>query len=263
MSTYVLDNAVEQTGQRFASIEACYDPVTIRQLEALGVADGWWCLEVGAGSGSIARRLAELAGPDGRVVATDIDPRWIGRGNSNFELRQHDIVAEELERDTFDLAHARLVLSHLPDRDRALGRMIESLKPGGWLLVEDFDAHRLAPMAMGEPADVALADRVMRAFRLVLEQSGVDLGYGRRCASLLRERGLIQVHVDAHIEIAAGGSPGARLMRSNVEQLREPLAGRGLVNRRDLRYYCDLLENPDFSFSLPPMVCGRGRRAPQ
>jgi tRNA A58 N-methylase Trm61 len=85
MNTYVLANAAEQTGRRFASLEACYDPVTIRQLQAIGVADGWWCLEVGAGSGSIARRLAELAGPDGHVVTTDIDPRWIEAGHANIE----------------------------------------------------------------------------------------------------------------------------------------------------------------------------------
>jgi hypothetical protein len=34
MGTYALDNAAEQTGQRFASLEACYDPVTTRQLRA-------------------------------------------------------------------------------------------------------------------------------------------------------------------------------------------------------------------------------------
>jgi hypothetical protein len=118
-------------------------------------------------------------------------------------------------------------------------------------------------MAVGEPADIALADKVTHAFRLVLEQAGVDLGYGRRCSSLLRERGLIDVHIDAHIEIAPGGSPGARLMRSNVEQHRERLTRPGLVSRRDLRCYCELLEHPDFSSSLPPMVCDRGRRAPE
>jgi hypothetical protein len=128
-------------------------------------------------------------------------------------------------------------------------------------LIEDFDAHWLAPMTMGEPADVALGDKVVRAFRLVLERSGVDLAYGRRCHSLLREQGLVEVHVDAHIELAAGGSPGARLMRSNMEQLRERLTGLELLSQRDLRRYCDLLENPEFSFSLPPLVCGRGRRA--
>jgi SAM-dependent methyltransferase len=263
MSTYVLDDAAEQTGQRFASLEACYDPVTTRQLQAIGVAAGWSCLEVGAGNGSIARWLADRAAPEGHVVATDINPRWIDAGHPNIELRRHDIVSEELERDTFDLAHARLVLSHLPDRDRALRRMIDSLKPGGWLLIEDFDAYWLSPMAIGKPAEIAFADKVLHAFRQVLEQSGVDLGYGRRCATLLRERGLIDVHVDAHIEIADGGSPGARLMRSNVEQLRERLTGLGLISGRDLRCYCELLENPDFSFSLPPMVGGRGRRAPE
>jgi SAM-dependent methyltransferase len=260
MSTYVLDHAAEQTGQRFASLEACYDPVTIRQLQAIGVVDGWWCLEVGAGSGSIVRRLAELAGPDGHVVATDIDPRWIEAGHANIELRRHDIVAHELEHDTFDLAHARLVLSRVPDRDRALRRMIESLKPGGWLLIEDFDVHWLAPMTMGEPADVALADKVVQAFRLVLERSGVtsrtDAAATRCCANKAWSRCM-----SMRTSSSRGGSPGARLMRSNMEQLRERLTALGLVSQRDLRRYCDLLENPEFSFSLPPLVCGRGRRA--
>jgi ubiquinone/menaquinone biosynthesis C-methylase UbiE len=129
MSSYVLDNAAEQTGQRFASLEACYDRGTVRQLQEIAVAGGWSCLEVGAGNGSIARRLADLVAPDGHVLATDIDPRWIDAAHSNIELRRHDIVADELECDAFDLAHARLGLSHLPDRDRALRRMIDRSSP--------------------------------------------------------------------------------------------------------------------------------------
>jgi SAM-dependent methyltransferase len=260
MSTYVLDDAAEQTGQRFASLEACYDRG--HGSPASGDRCHWRLVVPRGGRGQrLDCPLARRPRCTGWPCRRDRHRSALDRaGHSNIELRRHDVAADELERDTFDLAHARLVLSHLPDRDRAL-RMIESLKPGGWLLIEDFDAHWLAPMTMGEPADVAFADKVVRAFRLVLERSGVDLGYGRRCSSLLRERGLIDVHVDAHIAIAPGGSPGARLMRSNVEQHRELLTGLGLVSRRDLRCNCELLGSPEFSFSLPTLVCGRGCRA--
>jgi len=130
VSTYVLDNASEQAARRFASLEACYDPVTIRQLGQVGVSPGWSCLEVGGGGGSIARWLAERVGPSGRVVVTDIDARWLDFKHPNIELREHNIATDELEWGAFDLVHERLVLIHLPERERALRRMIDALSPG-------------------------------------------------------------------------------------------------------------------------------------
>lgn len=93
MTRYVLDNASEQTGQRFTSLETCFDPVSIGQLEQIGVAEGWSCLEVGGGGGSIARWLSRRVGPSGNVLVTDINPRWLDAGSSNIELRRHDITA--------------------------------------------------------------------------------------------------------------------------------------------------------------------------
>jgi ubiquinone/menaquinone biosynthesis C-methylase UbiE len=55
------------------------NPGTIRRMGNIGVTDGWICLEVGAGAGSIARWLARRVGPTGSVVATDLDTRFFGR----------------------------------------------------------------------------------------------------------------------------------------------------------------------------------------
>jgi 2-polyprenyl-3-methyl-5-hydroxy-6-metoxy-1,4-benzoquinol methylase len=95
---------------------------------------------VGAGGGSIAEWLAGQVGPDGRVLATDIDTRFLEQlsHKKNVEVRRHDIVSDSLPERAFDLVHARLVLLHLPERDRVLGRMAAALKPGGWLLTEEF-----------------------------------------------------------------------------------------------------------------------------
>jgi SAM-dependent methyltransferase len=260
MSSYVFDNAAAQAGQRFAGLEASYDPVTIRQLKEIGVSAGWSCLEIGGGSGSIARWLARQVTPSGHVVVTDIDPRWLEAGYPNIELRQHDIAIEELERDSFDLAHERLVLIHLPERGRALRRMIDSLRPGGWLLTEDLDCTWLPLGPYGEPAQAALFTKVVGSQNRVLERAGLDMAYGRRFHSLLRGQGLVDVHVEGHIGVAVGGSPGSRLMRANIEQVSDRLTDLGEVSKQEIDRFCELLENPDFSFSYQPMVSGRGRR---
>jgi hypothetical protein len=43
MSTCLFENAGQPTSQRFASLEALYDPWTICHLEATGIGPGWQC----------------------------------------------------------------------------------------------------------------------------------------------------------------------------------------------------------------------------
>ncbi len=146
MTDYMLDNAWRQARERLAALEAWLDPGTTRHLEALGVGAGWRCLEVGAGGGSVAAWLGARVGPSGYVLATDIDTRFLDAlAAPNVEVRQHDIVTEALPEGAFDLVHARAVLEHLPQHERALGRMAAALKPGGWLLVEDVDFASFVP----------------------------------------------------------------------------------------------------------------------
>ena len=59
---YLLSNAERETADRFAGLDAVFDPVTRARLTRLGVAPGARCLEVGAGSGSIARWMADQVG---------------------------------------------------------------------------------------------------------------------------------------------------------------------------------------------------------
>jgi SAM-dependent methyltransferase len=260
MANYVLDNAAAETEQRFASLESCYDPFTVRQLEEIGVATGWSCLEVGGGGGSIARWLADRAGPQGQVVVTDINPRWLDLDRPNIEMRRHDIVADDLEPDAFDLAHERLVLQHLPERRHALERMIGAVKPGGWLLIEDFDRGWLPLTPRCEPADAALFTKVMDAFGQVLVEADVDVDLGRRLCALLREQGLSDVRVEAHAQIWTGGSSGSRLHRANIDQLQDRVADVGHLTGREFQRFYELIEDPAFSANSYMLVSARGRR---
>jgi ubiquinone/menaquinone biosynthesis C-methylase UbiE len=56
-----------------------FDEGTIRHIEARGIRHGWHCLEIGGGGGSVSAWLAQRVGPEGRVLVTDIDTRFLDR----------------------------------------------------------------------------------------------------------------------------------------------------------------------------------------
>jgi SAM-dependent methyltransferase len=263
MADYVLDNADRETEQRFASLAACWDPVTTAHLERIGVDAGWSCLEVGGGGGSLGAWLGQRVGQSGSVLVTDIDPRWIGTEvAANVEVRRHDIVNDDLAEGGFDLAHARLVLLHLPERARVLAKMIRALKPGGWLLIDDFDCSWLPFVpSCAEDADAELFLKAADAFHKVLEDGGVDIAHGRSFYPTLVANGLINVEVDGHVQVWPGGSPGALLWQANIEQLRPKLIGDGLLSEHEVEQFCRLVEDPDFSVNSYVLVSGWGQRA--
>jgi ubiquinone/menaquinone biosynthesis C-methylase UbiE len=101
---YLLDNAAPQAPDRFGALAAIFDPGTTRHLDGVGIKEGWRCLEIGAGGGSIARWMADRVGVTGQVVATDIDPRHLATdGRTNIEVRTHDVATQPLPDATFDL----------------------------------------------------------------------------------------------------------------------------------------------------------------
>ena len=137
---YLLANDAPEAMDRFTAFATLFDPSTFRHLDGLGLAAGWRCWEVGAGGTTVVRNLAARVGPAGHVLATDINLAWAARAAApNVEILEHDVAADPPPGGPFDLVHARLVLVHVPERDRALANMVAALRPGGVLLVEDAD----------------------------------------------------------------------------------------------------------------------------
>jgi SAM-dependent methyltransferase len=261
-TNYVFDNAGAQTPRRWTALERLFDTDTIQHLAARGVRVGWRCLEVGGGSGSIAQWLTQQVAPRGHVLVTDIDTRFLESLNGpSFEIQQHDIGTDPLPEAAFDLAHARLVLSHLPSRERALRTMISALKPGGWIVIEDFDWSSKAP----DPADTTAAadfSKIHDAMNDFMTERGVDGTYGRQLWGLLRSHGLVEVDAVGRVTMYQGGSPGAELFLAAVEQLRTALIQSGLVTEEDIEAYRALLGNADFAVQSNVMMTAWGRRPP-
>jgi SAM-dependent methyltransferase len=257
-SAYLLDNAAREAPARFDALSAMYDRTTIQHLENCGVSPGWHCLEVGGGGGSIAKWLAARVGLSGHVLVTDLDPRFLdGLKAPNLEVRCHNIVTEPLPEATFDLIHARLVLIHIPEREKVLQRLVAALKPGGWLIDEEFDTASL-------PADPAISSgeislKTQTAMFQVVEERGIERRWGRLLYRRFRQLGLVDVRAEARLSMWHGGSVGASLLRANFVQLHDALIASQNLTEQQLHQDLSTLEDPDFMMPSPIMwtVCGR------
>ena len=256
---YVLDNAAPETPARFSALSELYDVTTIGHLERIGVDAGWNCWEIGAGPGSIARWLAARVGITGSVLATDIDTRFLDTGRpSNLEVRRHDIVTDPLPDRAFDLIHARLVLVHLPEREMVLDRIIAALKPGGWLLTEEFDSSSAPAAPERCPWESTLKSAA--AFREIMVARGVDSGFGRMLPGCFRRRGLEKIHAEGRVLMMQGGTVGAHLMKANYAQLREAILASGKVTSAEFQHDLLRLDQPDFITPMPIMWSVAGQR---
>ncbi|WP_344900940.1 class I SAM-dependent methyltransferase [Actinomadura meridiana] len=259
---YLFDNALQEADSRFDALSELFDPSTFRHIEQLGIAAGWRCWEVGAGGPSVVTWLADRVGSTGQVVATDIDTSWVRATEGDaVKVLRHDVGRDAPpEGGGFDLVHARLVLVHVTDRQRALRSMADSLRPGGLLLVEDADPA-LQPLACLDQygPEQELANRLRTSVRSLLASRGVDLAYGRKLPRLLRETGLVEVSADAYFPVT---SPACNLLEAQTIRLvRDNLVAAGLATITDIDDHLANIATGRVDLSLAPMISAWGRRA--
>lgn len=260
VNRYLLDNRRPEAGERFAALAELFDPWTFRHLDDLGLGAGWRCWEVGAGGVSVPRGLAERVGPSGRVLATDIDESWAERAAGGaLEVRRHDVIGDPPPAEEFDLVHARLVLVHLADRAAAMRTMIDALRPGGWLVIEDGDPA-LQPLACPDERgpDDALANRLRARMRTLMAERGADLAYGRTLPRLLRESGLTDVRAEAYFPVASRAC--AVLEAATLHHVRDQLLAAELATTEEIETHLANLARGDLDLMLAPMITAWARK---
>ena len=189
-----------------------WEPTGRQLLSNLGDGSGGRALDVGCGALGWLRILAEWVGPAGRVVGTDIDrgPLDAARsfldveGISNVEVVVDDLFESKLEPRSFDLVHARYQIAPLgrgPDQVASYQRLV---KPGGWLALEEWD---LGSWHFNPPA--LAAERLIRLISEIFAALGGEAGRG--LPELLRDIGIEEPELDAHVIALKPGHPYLRL----------------------------------------------------
>ncbi len=256
MSDYVFPHDWQHERRRLDVLEQVFDPPTFESLGRVPIPDAGQCLEVGAGAGSIARWLCDRVGPNGRVVATDLDTDFLETlEEKNLEVRRHDIVADALEEGVFDLVHARLVLDHLPEREQVVSRLAAALRPGGWLVLEDLDWSSLVVAAGCTSGD--LMARLHEALPTVFPAGANECG--RVLPAAFRAAGLVDIAAEGRLHVGLGGTPVATWWQMSVAALQQKLLGTGLLTEAELFQAIQTCDDEGFCIFLPTMVTVWGR----
>lgn len=257
---YLLENRKKEAAQRFTSLSALFDPVSLRQFDACGMVAGWRCWEVGAGGPALVRKIAGRVGPAGYVLATDIDDSWTKEALSmNVEVRKHDVARDVPPDELFDLVHARLVLVHIPERERAFRSMISALKPGGWLVIEDADPA-LQPLSCIDAygPEQELANRIRQGFRTLLSNRGADISFGRKLLRMFRGGGMTDIAAEAYFPIALPECISLEI--ATIEMIRGDLLSNGIATDDEIEQHLENVRTGVLDLSQPPMISVRGRK---
>lgn len=251
----------EFESERLGHLQKMCNPITFRRLQAIGVKPGWRCLEVGAGEGAVARWLAEQVGSAGRVVATDVNTRFLRDLNlPNVEVRTHHIVDDELERGHYDLVHCRAVLGHLLDYGQALARMVAAVRPGGWICIEEGDYGAWSAVDW----ESAAGERFTRAFRTALaglHKKGIMNPYfGRLTPALLGGCELVDRGHEGSTEVCYGSGASARFHWMALAVLRQQFIAAGVLSEEDLAALERAFSDPSFAFIGVNLFGAWGRR---
>ena len=248
--------------ERLVHLAATLDPGTQRRMRALGIGPGWRCLEIGAAEGSMTRWMAEQVGASGRVVAADIDLRFLADLRlPNVEVRELDVRSAPLEEAAFDLAYCRTLLLHLPDPDAALAKLLRSLRPGGWLLAEDSDMCVQVAVDPDHPDAELFESFHRRVWDHLRSVKYFDTRFGRTLPLRLRALGLVEVGFEATASFQSGGEPGAELQQRNLGQNLGPmLVERAVVSRDELDRVLALYADASFGYVSGLNVAAWGRR---
>jgi ubiquinone/menaquinone biosynthesis C-methylase UbiE len=159
-----------------------------RLMEASGARPGDHVLEVGSGPGYFARMLAVAVGPEGRVVGIDAAPEMIeyatrkARRLSNCRFEPGTAESLSFTDGSFDVVVSSLVMHHLPDgaRPRAAREMLRVLRPGGTLLLADYQPghgavtrlHAQTPVAAAMQRRVSPLEPLVSDAGFTIDQTG-------------------------------------------------------------------------------------------
>jgi SAM-dependent methyltransferase len=269
---YVFDPVWDQETERLRTNEAIWDPGTFERFDRLGVGPGWTCLEVGAGYGSAARRLAGLAGPGygvatellqersgpvGRVVATDLETGRLGwLAEHGVEVWRHDLRTDDLPEGAFDLVHARMLIQHLPDREAAVARLISALVPGGVLFLEDTDS---LPLFRSVRSEDFLADIKSAGYGL-MRKAGHEPRGGHFDLAMMLGSELTEVSAEGRVVMMQGGSDQARHYILWLEYMRPKIVEAGLLGHGRIDAALQELADPANRWLSQVMISVVGRR---
>jgi ubiquinone/menaquinone biosynthesis C-methylase UbiE len=256
-----------EEAERLQQQSALWGEATSKVMDQLQLTPGMSCLDLGCGAGDVMLALGHRVGPCGSVLGVDTDAelghRMVHELNkrqiSNFSFVEADITDPgSLPTGTYDVTSARFLLLHLPDPIATLETMWNLTRPGGVMVVLDYDfrTHNTYPVCSELAEFITVADGMFEKTGLD-PRLGVKLPYyfERACAG-----------PPDGIEVSCFIKPVSVLRKFIALTYRSLLPGAlkfGVTTEERAEKLLAFLEDADFnspSYWLSALYCGIWKR---
>lgn len=236
---YILGNRDSEIA-RLEIQATLFEPLTRQTLLNAGLKKGMSCIDIGCGSGSVTRLMANMVGKTGRVVGVDIDNRYLQYCNrsiitsgQNIEFVHDDICKSRLDgKERFDIVYSRFMFHHLTDRREAVRSMKRLIKKGGTIMIQDLD-H--APGSWLCYPENKVFNTLRKVYVALIKKEGGDPLVGRKLYKLLIDESLI-ANVDCYSPcILMGQEPFSSLGWQLAESIKPKILEYGLQSEQE--YY--------------------------
>ena len=140
-------------------LPALFQQWAVPVLEAAETSRDDHLLDVGCGTGVVAREAIARVGRDGRVVGIDPNDGMLAVARKTLGVDWRKGVAEDLpfDDDTFDVVVCQFAMMFFEDRDQAVREMQRVLRPGSRVAIATWASLFETP---GYAAVVELPDRL-------------------------------------------------------------------------------------------------------
>jgi SAM-dependent methyltransferase len=229
--------------QRLSGLNDVLNQGSVHELRLRG---GEKVLDVGAGLGQLSRAIARQKA---RVVAVERSPEQLAQARKLaseaaegglVDFRAGDALALPLapeEWGTFDVAHTRFLLEHVPDPLAVVKAMVKAVHRGGRIVLED-DDHDILRLWPEPPGFQALWSLYTRTY----DRNGNDPFVGRRLVSLLHQAGA-QPTRNTWVRLGGcSGEPDFPFLVENIAQI--------LIGARAAMQATGALEDAQFERAL-------------
>jgi SAM-dependent methyltransferase len=262
MSEYTIERGLG-VRERMQLLANAHDPGTFSLLDIVGVPEGARCLDLGCGGGDVTFELARRAGPAGSAVGIDLDEELLALARREAAERHMNVTFRSQEIDEFsdagfDVAFARMLLSHVRDPAAIVGGMVEAVRPGALVILHD--VHFAG--CFTEPACDAY-DLWVAWFKEAVRLAHGDLDIGPRLPGMLRAAGLREIGLRV-VQPAFIEGPVKQLQQLSMEKVRAAVLSAGLTSAAEYdRAHAELkafTDDPTTIVASPRMIQTWGRR---
>jgi ubiquinone/menaquinone biosynthesis C-methylase UbiE len=236
---YALGEGTLTEQERLIAQALSLEPHARWMLDRILIKSGSRAIDFGCGPIGIMNLLSERVGSDGVVIGIEREPRYAAMARAelnerhlrNVRVIEGDALKTELEKSSYDLVHARLVLINLPPafQQELLTEMLSLLKPGGTIALQELDSASYVCYPEHPSWNILLS-----LWNDWFHANGGNEFVGRSLGQLLRSAGVENIQMKAHVDVTQVGGYRRTQLLSLLESMRDMVLAFGRITEGEL-----------------------------